>query len=333
MRAADPSFLSHYLAPLQPFLAQDDVTDIFVNRPNEVWVRRAGAPSQRFDAPALDENHLWRLARQAAAASSQGVSRAQPLLSAVLPAGARLQIVAPPVAREGFVLALRKPRAIIPRLSDYSGPSGLGVAGPASANRSASIRQEVGALLGRGAIRQALSAAIRGRLNIIVAGGTGSGKTTLLNALLHEIDAGERLVLIEDTPELKAPGANTAALIATRGEAGEAQVSADALLQAALRLRPDRILLGELRGAEALAFLRAVNTGHPGSLTSLHADNPEGALRQLAMMALQAGARFDFPDLLAYARETIDLIIQLDQRAPLGEIAAVALQGEMSAPT
>ena len=127
-----------------------------------------------------------------------------------------------------------------------------------------------------------LRAAVARRKTIVISGGTGSGKTTLLNALVKEIPRSERLVVIEDAPEIRLDHPNAVGLVAVRGGLGEAQVDADTLLAASLRLRPDRILLGELRGREAFAFLRAVNSGHPGSITTVHADSPAGALDQIA---------------------------------------------------
>ena len=129
---------------------------------------------------------------------------------------------------------------------------------------------------------------MRARRNILVSGGTSTGKTTFLNSLLAEVPREELLILIEDTPELQLEHENAVGLIAARGELGEAHVSAEDLLIAALRMRPDRIILGELRGTEAFTFLRAVNTGHPGSMTTIHADTPQRAIEQLSPLVLQA---------------------------------------------
>lgn len=159
-----------------------------------------------------------------------------------------------------------------------------------------------------------LRTAVRERRNIIIAGGTSTGKTTFLNALLAEIPRSERLVLIEDTEELKAPHPNLVGLIAARGSLSEAAIGAEDLLIAALRLRPDRIILGELRGAEAFTFLRAVNTGHPGSMTTIHADTPQRAIEQLALLVLQTGSRLSRDDVRHYVRESIDVFVQLERR-------------------
>ena len=169
-----------------------------------------------------------------------------------------------------------------------------------------------------------LRRAVRQRQTILISGGTSTGKTTFLNALLGEIPAHERIILVEDTPEIRLRGANGLGLVAVKGELGEALVSTEELLQAALRLRPDRIVLGELRGREAVSFLRAINTGHPGSFTTIHANSPNGALEQLALMVMQAGLGLTRADTLTYARSMIDVIVQLDRVDGQRRIAAIS---------
>ena len=146
-----------------------------------------------------------------------------------------------------------------------------------------------------------------------------------INALIKEIPAHDRLLLIEDTAEVVIPAANSVALLAVKGALGEARVTANDLLQAALRMRPDRIILGEVRGSEALTFLRAINTGHPGSLTTIHADSPAGAIEQLALIALQAGTRLTRSDIVDYVSNTIDAIVQLERHEGRRRIAQVML--------
>ncbi len=169
-----------------------------------------------------------------------------------------------------------------------------------------------------------LREAIRRRRTILISGGTSTGKTTFLNAMLREIPAGERVVLVEDTPELDLPGDNGVGLIAVKGELGEASVSADDLLQSALRLRPDRIVLGELRGRETISFLRAINTGHPGSFSTIHANSPRGALEQIALMAMQANIGLTRGETIEYAATVIDVVVQLDRKNGRRGIAAIA---------
>ena len=152
-----------------------------------------------------------------------------------------------------------------------------------------------------------------GTPDLVISGGTGTGKTTFLNALLKEVPQGDRLIVIEDTPEVKLAHPNAVGLIAVNSELGEARVGIDELLRASLRMRPDRLMVGEIRGAEAFTFLRAVNTGHPGSLTTVHADSPQGAMDQIAFMTLQAGLTLTRADVIDYARSVIDVVVQLSR--------------------
>lgn len=306
-------YLNAYLAPLAPWLNRADVTDLLINRPGEVWVESAGGGMKREAAPDLTEQSLQRLARQIAAASSQGVNREQPLLSATLPDGARVQIVAPPATRGTLAMAVRKHMMSDLSMDDL-GREGLFEA----AHRTDTVRQaaadaELGAMLDAGNLMGFLRAAVKRRKTIVISGGTGTGKTTLLNALVKEIDRGERLVVIEDAPEVRLDHPNSVGLVAVRGDLGEAKVDADSLLAASLRLRPDRILLGELRGKEAFAFLRAVNSGHPGSLTTVHADTPAGALDQIALLALTSGVDLGWDKVKTYVTRVIDVVVQLER--------------------
>jgi type IV secretion system protein VirB11 len=314
-------YLRRYLAPLDPWLSRPDVTDILVNRPGEVWVETISGETCRFDAPQLTEVELARLARQVAGAASQGVNREQPLLSASLPDGARVQIIAPPATRAGLVLAIRKHAISDLSLGELQ-RTGLFDA-PLEAGAAARDDEALEALLADGDLLGFLTQAVKRRKTIVLSGGTSSGKTTLLNALVKEIDTRERLVVIEDAPEIRLDHPNAIGLIAVRGELGEARVGAEELLQASLRMRPDRILLGELRGAEAFAFLRAVNTGHPGSITTVHADSPDGAIDQITMLALLSGVDMGWAAIQAYARRVIDVVVQLkriDGKRAVGEV-------------
>ena len=157
--------------------------------------------------------------------------------------------------------------------------------------------------------------AVAMRKNILVAGGTSTGKTTFLNALLKDIGPHERVITIEDTPEVSLDRPNAIGLVAVRGDTGEANVSTEDLLQAALRMRPNRLLLGEMRGAEAFSFLRAINTGHPGSISTIHADTPRGAIEQVALLALQARVNLGRAEIIAYAESVIDIVVQLRRDA------------------
>lgn len=300
-------YLDAYLAPFREWLDRDTVTEILVNRPGEVWIEDATDPGmQRVEAPQIDDRLVQRLAEQVARVSHQGINREHPLLGATLPAkdwgGARVQFCGPPAARRHWAMAIRRHRRLDLPLDAYDtgplAPSGEEAMPDPQAEPIAYLRE-----------------AIRQRRTILISGGTSTGKTTFLNAMLGEIPSGQRVVLVEDTPELRLPGENGVGLVAVKGELGEAKVTANELLQAALRLRPDRVVLGELRGAESVSFLRAINTGHPGSFSTIHANSLRGALEQLALMVMQTGIGLSRADTIEYAAGVIDVVVQLGRDA------------------
>lgn len=319
-------YLRSCLAPFEALLGRDDVTDIYVNRPGEVWVETLSGATERLEDPRLDETVLARLARQVAALSHQGVSREHPLLSAVLPDGSRVQVVAPPATRGPLALAIRRHIAPGLALNDYQTAGAFSATATGELGQRSAVPEHVVALIQKGELAAALGETVRARRNILVSGGTSTGKTTFLNALIREIPSAERLILIEDTPELHVEHLNHVGLIAVRGSLGEAQVSANELVSASLRMRPDRIILGELRGVEALAFLRAINSGHPGSMTTIHADSPESAVEQLVLLVLQAGTALGRDDVRHYVTQTIDVFVQLDRAGGRRIIERVALR-------
>lgn len=310
-------YLDAYLAPFRPFLARESVTEILVNRPGEVWIEDGEqAGMTRIELPAVDDMLLQRLAEQVARVSHQGINREHPLLAATLPDGARIQLCGPPATRRHWALAIRRHRLIDLPLDAYdSGP----IAPPADVPMPDAQREPIAYL----------REAIRRRRTILISGGTSTGKTTFLNAMLREIPGNERIVLVEDTPELKLPTANGLGLVAVKGELGEARVTPDDLVQAALRLRPDRIVLGELRGKETVSFLRAINTGHPGSFSTVHANSPKGALEQIALMAMQTNIGLTRAETLVYAASLIDVIVQLDRSNGRRGISAIADAGRL----
>jgi type IV secretion system protein VirB11 len=312
--ASSGVYLEAFLRPLARWLAQDDVTDILINAPGEIWVESLGGVMQRHDAPELTDAALWRLAGQIAAATHQGVNREHPLLAATLPDGARVQIIAPPATRGPMALAIRKHVVSDLSLDDYAEAGAFEKTRGVGLHDRSTLDADLPAALARGDVTYFLRAAVQGRKNIIVSGGTSTGKTTFLNALVKEIPAEERLILIEDTPEVRLSHANAVGLVAVRGELGEARVGVEDLLQACLRMRPDRIILGELRGPEAYSFLRAINSGHPGSITTVHADSPHAALDQIALMILQAGANLRRSEIIDYLGGIVDVAVQLTRR-------------------
>ncbi|HEX5280734.1 MAG TPA: P-type DNA transfer ATPase VirB11 [Micropepsaceae bacterium] len=329
-----PVYLRTYLAPLACFLQRTDVTDVFINRPGELWVETLSGAIERHPVAELEETTLWRLARQIASVSHQGISPEHPLLSATLPGGERVQIIAPPATRGTLVFALRKHVVANLSLQDFDREgafcrtyTGRGISDEESMNA------ELRALLDTGRTIEFIRLAVRSRKNIVISGGTSTGKTTLLNALLKEIPDQERLILIEDAPEVQISNENAIGLIAARGDTGEAQVTSDDLVQASLRLRPDRIILGELRGREAASFLRAVNTGHPGSITTLHADSPDGAVDQLSLLVLQAGLNLRRSEIREYVRGIVDIFIQVSRREGRRVVSQVHFSPRISCST
>ena len=236
-------YLRTYLAPLAPWLDAPDVTDILVNHPGEVWTDST-AGMQRHSAPDVTAVMLQRLAQQIAATTSQGVSREHPLLAATLPDGARVQVVGPPATREHLAFAIRK--HVVPdlKLADYEASGAFDTVRRAGGSDRNPIDAELAALLDRKEMRGFFSRAVKAGKNIVISGGTATGKTTFLNALLKEIPETDRLVVIEDTPEVRLWHPNAVGLIAVKSELGEAQVGVDELLRASLRMRPDRLLVG-----------------------------------------------------------------------------------------
>ena len=307
-------YLEAYLAPFRQWLDRDTVTEIIVNRPGEVWIEDAAQPGgmQRIETDTITDILVQRLAEQVARVSHQGINREHPLLGATLPDGARVQFCGPPASRKHWVMAIRRHRRLDLPLDAYD-------TGPLKKAEKAAMPDPQAEPIAF------LRAAILQRQTILISGGTSTGKTTFLNAMLGEIPKDQRVVLVEDTPELRLPGENGVGLVAVKGELGEAKVTANELLQAALRLRPDRIVLGELRGAESVSFLRAINTGHPGSFSTVHANSLHGALEQLSLMVMQTGIGLTRPDIIAYAASVIDVIVQLgrgeDGKRGIAEIA------------
>ena len=332
MNAASSIWLETCLAPLAEHLARGDVTDIWINRPGEVWLETLGGGIERHTAEDITPPMLLRLARQIAALTAQGINREHPILSGALPTGERIQVVIPPATRGDVAIAIRKHTMSDMALEDYRAGGAFArtqVRNSVERNSTSNASSETQAGQDKTSPIDPLDLlrdAVRHRRNILISGGTSSGKTTFLNSLLAEIPAYERLIMIEDTPELRITHDNCVGLLSARSALGEASTSAEDLLIAALRMRPDRIILGEIRGGEAATFLRAVNTGHPGSITTIHADSPERAIDQLALLVLQTGMRMGWEDVVTYVRHSLDLVVQL-QRGPDGrEVASIMVR-------
>nr|WP_322966067.1 P-type DNA transfer ATPase VirB11 [Sphingomonas sp. SGZ-02] len=305
-------------------MARGDITDIYINRPDELWIERLGHKPERCDAPGLTDTLLWRLAKQVASLTHQGISREHPLLSARLPDGSRIQIIAPPATRGPIAIAIRKHLVADLTLDDYVSQ---GAFARTRRGEGPSVDDELAAFYEAEDWGAFLRRAVRQRKTILVSGGTSTGKTTFLNALLREIPEQERLILIEDTPEIQLRHANAVGLVAIRGELGEANVTSDDLLTATLRMRPDRIIIGELRGHEAFTFLRAANTGHPGSMSTIHADSPEGAFEQLAMLARMGSVPASRDEIITYAHTVVDVVVQIEHRDGKRQISQLLWRG------
>lgn len=317
-------YLRTFLEPLHRWLSAPHVTDILINRPGEVWIEGGGAPMHAVVAPEISSAMLQRLAQQIAASTSQGVNREHPLLAATLPDGERVQVIAPPATRGDIVMAIRKHVVADLTLSQIAASGAFATVRPTNVEDGPRTDPALAQLLNAGRTEEFLRACVRLGKTILISGGTGTGKTTFLNALLKEVPDDQRVIAIEDTPEVRLDRPNAVGLVAVKGDLGEARVSIDDLMQAALRMRPDRLLVGEIRGREAFTFLRAINTGHPGSITTVHADSPRGALEQVAFMALQAGLSLSRSEVIAYAREVIDVIVQLSRAEGRRTIEAIA---------
>lgn len=181
---------------------------------------------------------------------------------------------------------------------------------PKAASLAAHEKSMISYLQG-GHFAEFIEMAVKSRISIILSGGTSTGKTTFLNMLLKGVPQRERIITIEDVRELKPPQENWVSMIASKGDQGQAKVTIQNLLESSLRMRPDRIFLGELRGEEAFTFLRAVNTGHPGSISTLHSDSTEMAFHQLVLMGLQANLGLRADDIMGYVKSVIPIVIQL----------------------
>jgi type IV secretion system protein VirB11 len=310
---AELAVLQHYLAPLRPWLAAEDVTELVINRPGEAAVEGAGG-WRWHDAPQLTAAWLRPLATAAAAFTAQDVSADQPICSTVLPGGERCQIVLPPTA-EHVALTIRKPSRRALELEDFAAAGLFDQVADASRDLTA-LDRELLALRAAGDWPGFFRAAVVGRRNILIAGATGSGKTTLARGFVRLIPPDERLVSVEDTPELGVAHRNAVRLIYSKDGQGLAQVGPKALLESALRMRPDRILLGELRDASAFFYLRNVNSGHPGSITTVHADSAALAFEQLTLLVKEseAGRGLSREDIQALLRQLVDIVVHLERR-------------------
>ena len=276
------------LGPLEPLMADVSVCDILVNGPDEVFVEREGR-LEKTDVVFAHPDHVRRVIQRAAARVGRRIDEVTPMVDARLPDGSRLNAIVPPLALKGPTMSIRRFGASPLQLSD---------------------------LLAKGSMCEPmaafLQAAVQARVSFLISGGTGTGKTTLLNALSASIPPSERLVTIEDSAELRLQHPHVIPL-ETRVEntEGAGAVTQRDLLRNSLRMRPDRILVGEVRGPEALDMLQAMNTGHEGSLTTIHANDTRDALSRLEMMAAMTGFDLPTPVMRQYIAAGIKLVVHL----------------------
>jgi type IV secretion system protein VirB11 len=310
--SADASALNLTLRALRPLLASSEVMELCINRPQEAFLEtRAGWC--RESLPFADFEWCSRLAKLVANSTQQRIDPTSPLLSASLPSGERVQIVIPPATTAGCVaITIRRPAEQVWSIED------LGARGIFSRTRQATqdldaTEQELLRLLEASKFEAFMKLAVRSRKNIVVSGPTGSGKTTWTKALIREIPSEERLVTIEDAKELvldRHP--NHVRLFYSKDDQGVARVTPKQLLESCLRMKPDRILLAELRAEEAFDYLRNVNSGHPGSITSVHATSAELAFEQLVLLVKQnqGGRELARSDIKSLLFLLIDVVIQ-----------------------
>jgi pilus assembly protein CpaF len=276
--------------PLERLLSDDTVSEIMVNAPDDVWIEREGM-LHRTTVRFSDESQLRRIINKMVAEVGRRIDEAQPMVDARLPDGSRINAVIPPLSLSGALLTIRKFGA--ERL-DIDALVRIGTLTPETAD-----------LLRR---------CVEARLNILISGGTGTGKTTLLNAMSAAIPDTERIVTIEDAAELRLAQRHVLRLeCRPKNIEGEGEVAIRDLLRNTLRMRPDRIVVGEVRGAETLDMLQAMNTGHDGSLSTVHANSPRDALARVETMVLMAGYDLPLRAIRQQAAAALDLIIQLER--------------------
>ncbi len=276
------------LGPLEELLRDPLVTDILVNGPHQIYLEREGRLFET-DQQFRDNEHLIQVIQRVAARVGRRIDESCPMLDARLADGSRVNAIIPPLALDGPSMSIRRFGSMPFDMSRLIGISAL--------------TSEMG---------QFLEACVQSRLNILISGGTGSGKTTLLNSLSHWIPAGERVVTIEDAAELQLQRRHVVRLETRPSNIeGKGEVTQRDLVRNALRMRPDRIILGEVRGSEALDMLQAMNTGHDGSMTTIHANNTRDSVRRVENMVSMAGLNFPIHAIRDQISSAINLIVQV----------------------
>jgi len=319
----DATSVVEFLRPLREQLDAPGVLEVCINRPGELLVETARG-WQTVPAPEMSQERCLSLATAVATWCDQQINQERPLLAATLPSGERIQFVIPPAVPRGTVsITVRKPSHLIRRLDDFE-REGLFERideGRATATRAGEaelqpFERELVALKDAGRYADFLRLAVRKHQTIVVSGRTGSGKTTFMKGLVEEVPRHERLITIEDTAELTLPNhPNVVHLFYSKDAQGTAMVTAKSLLEACLRMKPDRIFLAEVRGDECFYFVRLAASGHPGSITSVHAGSCALALEQMSLMIRESGGGHGLAlhEIKALLGIVIDVIVQFDR--------------------
>jgi pilus assembly protein CpaF len=280
------------LGPLEPLLADPTITEIMVNGHDQVYFERKGVLAVS-DRSFRDDEHVMRIIEKIVAPIGRRIDESSPMVDARLPDGSRVNAIIPPLAIDGPLLSIRR-----------FGRSPLGVD---QLVRNGSLTDEMAAML---------RTMVRARLNILISGGTGSGKTTLLNCLSSFIPNNERIITVEDSAELQLQQPHVARLETRPANVeGRGEVTQRDLVRNTLRMRPDRIILGEVRGAESLDMLQAMNTGHDGSISTVHANSPRDALVRLEMMIMMGGFEIPLRAMRQQIALALDAIVQTARMA------------------
>jgi pilus assembly protein CpaF len=286
-----------FLRPIEQLILDDGISEIMVNGSGRIFIERNGDLTE-VPETRLTEKNLQVAVRNIARALGDEIGEQQPLLDSRLPDGSRVAAVIPPCSLGGTTLTIRKFQ---------------------SKQFTAEELVRIGSLTGH--VLELLHAAIANRLNILISGGTGTGKTTLLNALAHSIPDMERIILIEDTAEIQLNKPNLVRFEARRQQSDLPAVTIRDLVRASLRHRPDRILLGEVRGGEAFDLLQALNTGHSGSLSTIHANSAQQAIARMTSCVLQAGVELPYTAIRANFADAVQLVLHIERRQGRREAA------------
>ena len=304
--------LRTYLEPLEPFINDPSVTEVCINKPGELFTE-SDRGWERYEVPVLSFTHCLNLSKTIASRACQRLTETDNLLSAALPSGERCQIVVPPSCPpETVSMTIRKPSTRTMGLEDFEAQGAFKNC-RASSDALSPTEDELVRLKGAGNWREFLELAVKSKQNLIVSGATGSGKTTFTRGLISAIPADERLITIEDTHELWLPKhPNHVHLFYAKDGQGVSQSTPKKLLESCLRMKPSRVLLAELRGDEAYYYLRNIGSGHPGSITTVHANSASQALEQLTLLIKEsnAGATLERDDIRGLLKMLVDVIVQ-----------------------